>query len=198
MTIPERFYRIARHKLGEIRDRLDQLDQEVELSPEELERLRKQKNRADARRELEDATAEPAGSGRSSAVDVAPTPLKGQGKLRTPEEIRAGSRLPAAPPTSGAYEQNTQPNPLEYHYKLLGVEVGADYTEVQSAYNKLVVRCDPGRFPTGSEDARTAQELRDRLESSFKVLRDALDLTARRFDLLEFDKPSPAPDTQTP
>jgi hypothetical protein len=86
---------------------------------------------------------------------------------------------------------STPPDPLAYHYKLLGVEPGADFAVVQAEYNKLAARAEPSRFPAGSPEERQAQELRKRLDDSFKLLREALDPTARRFDLLEFDQPSP-------
>ncbi len=39
--------------------------------------------------------------------------------------------------------------------------------------------------------------LRERLDASYKMLREALDFTARRFDLLEYD-PTNAPVTPQP
>ena len=80
-------------------------------------------------------------------------------------------------------------DPLTYHYRQLGVEPGADFTAVQTAYNKLAAR-HASLVPGNTEDKRALDETRRRLDESYGVLRDALDATARRFDLLEFDRPA--------
>ena len=182
MSINERFSRIVRHKLSEIRDRFDQLDEEAQQDPAEIERRRKAAVRAEARRELDDAMEEGiAATPKSGSVDVAPVPLRPTGQRRTPEEIARAGR-PIA--TSG---ETNMPDPLLYHYRLLGVESGSDFAAVQAAYNNLAARCDSSRFPAGSAEAREAETIRQRLEVSYKTLRDALDATAHRFGLLEFD-----------
>jgi DnaJ-domain-containing protein 1 len=196
MSIPTRLYRIAKYKLTEIKDRLDQLDEEQER--EAAQRRAQTLSRADARRELDEAMTAPppettpaaspppsstSQSERPVIPDLPPLPR------RTPEEIARGSRpLPqvSAPPPTNTQMAPPQPDPLTYHYRLLGVEPGTDFGTVQAAYNTLAARSDPGRFPAGSEEERTAQEIRKRLEASYQALRDALDPTARRFDLLEY------------
>lgn len=178
MGIPDRVYRIFKYKLNELKEHFDQLDLEAQQrSPQQA--------RADARRELDDALSGP-------PLPAQPAPSAPTASRRTPEEIAAGirSQPPASPfstPTSTT--ATAAPDPLAYHYRSLGVETGSDFTAVQAAYNRLAARCDPSRFPAGSEEERQAQELRTRLEASYKVLRDALDTTARRFDLLELDTP---------
>ncbi len=195
MSIPERLYRIAKYKLTEIKDRLDQLDEERERVAEE--RRARAESRSDARRELDDAMTAPTPPVRSSSLPAeerSAVPSAPPLPRRTPAEIAAGTRpLPhttAPPPVTTPFPQagmpTAQPDPLEYHYKLLGVEPGSDFVTVQSAYNTLAARSDPGRFPAGSEEERAAQEIRNRLETSYQTLRDALDPTARRFDLLEY------------
>ena len=87
----------------------------------------------------------------------------------------------------GNFSPASAPDPLDYHYKLLGLESGAEFGAVQAAYNKLAARSDPSRFPAGSSDALAAQQIRQRLDTSFKTLRESLDTTAARFGLLEFD-----------
>src|SRR5579871_6224394 len=140
MSIPERFYRIAKHKLTEIKDRIDQWDAEAQEDPEVVEKRRQKRARNVAKRELDDAMTDPATTGKPPAVDVAPVPLNPPPARRTPEEIARGSRSyastgPAGSTTSSA-QPLSQPDPLEYHYRLLGVEVGTDFTTVQAAYNK--------------------------------------------------------------
>jgi len=183
MGIPERVYRIFKYKLNELKEHFDQLDLEAQRDMETAQRRSPQQARTDARRELDDAL-----SGPSLPTQPSPSPPAAR---RTPEEIAAGIRpQPSASPTVASNPTATgTPDPLAYHYRCLGVEAGCDFTAVQAAYNRLAARCDPGRFPAGSEEERQAQALRTRLEASFKILRDALDTTARRFDLLELDSP---------
>lgn len=175
MSIPERFYRIAKHKFSEIRDRVDRWDEEAEEA--ETAKLRATEPRTDARRELKDAMRSPA----PAKSDVIPPAYAST--LRSPDEIRRGA-APTPADTSGG-----QADPLVFHYRLLGVEPGTEFSEVQAAYNRLAARCDPARFPAHSTEAQEAERIRKRLEDSYKVLRDVLDATARRFDLLEFDTP---------
>ena len=178
MSIPERFYRIAKHKFSEIRDRVDRWDEEAQEA--ETVSLRKGETRTDARRELKDALRSPAPT-KPEGIQPAQAST-----LRSPEEIRraAAPMSATSPPAFGV-----QTDVLTFHYRLLGVEPGTEFSEVQAAYNKLAARCDPARFPAHSTEAQEAERIRKRLEDSYKVLRDALDATARRFDLLEFDTP---------
>jgi hypothetical protein len=197
MSIPTRLYRIAKYKLGELKERLDQLDEEQARAEEQ--RLRQAQARTDARRELDDAMAAPLPSSAppatvgpdlsSSRSDPAPIPAQPPLPRRTPEEIARGSRPlpPNAPPPASLPQTGTpQADALVYHYRLLGVEPGADFVTVQAAYNKLAARSDPSRFPAGSQEEQEAQSIRKRLDASFEALRDALDPTARRFDLIEY------------
>ena len=178
MSIPERFYRIAKHKFSEIRDRVDRWDEEAQEA--ETATVRKAETRTDARSELKEALRSPAPE-RSDSIPPAQAST-----LRSPDEIRRASA--PAPGTAGN-ASGTQTDPLTFHYRLLGVEPGTEFSEVQAAYNKLAARCDPARFPAHSSEAQEAERIRKRLEDSYKALRDALDATARRFDLLEFDTP---------
>jgi hypothetical protein len=185
MSIPQRFYRIARYKLTELKEQFDKLDEEA--LTEQSEKLARGVARTDAHQELRDAMATPAQP--PTAASNAPAPQR-----RTPDEIArglrpgtAGSTLSAPPAAAPA--TTAQADPLLYHYKQLGLPEGSDFTAVQAAYNRLAARCDASRFPAGSEDARLAADIRARLDTSYKVLRDALDPTARRFDMLEFDTP---------
>jgi preprotein translocase subunit Sec63 len=79
------------------------------------------------------------------------------------------------------------PASLHLHYKVLGLEDGADFASVQSTYNKLASRCDPTRFPEGTEDRKMAEGIKARVDAAYQALRDALDSTAGRFDKLELE-----------
>lgn len=182
MSIPDRFFRIAKHKMGEVKEWFDRVDSETEEEAAEAERKRRtQEARRDARRELDDAMATSAGD---SAV-----PMQAPPSRRTPEEIARGQRSAGSSyvPATTTTTAPLPPDPLAYHYRLLGLEPGADFSAVKSAYEKFAARSDTSRFPAGSPEAAQALEIRIKLDASYKVLRDALDTTARRFDLLEFD-----------
>lgn len=181
MNLPKRLRNIAQTQINAIKDKLDKIDSDADDAAE-VDAQRKRYER-DARRELDDI------------ADFGPP-------LRTPEEIAGGKvrpaaklaaadrpaattakpiESPAAPP-----QQPVETNALTRHYKVLGVEVDADYSTVQAAYSKLAARCDPERFAEGSEERKAAEEIRKRVDAAYDALRDALDATAGRFDKLEF------------
>lgn len=177
MSIPERLYRIAKFKLDELWDRIDRLDDEPRQADDPATR---------ARGEVDSAVNEPGGT------IVAPAPSTTGGgtaasRPRTPEEITRGYSTPAPTGTSTVSAASGQADPLAFHYRVLGVDPGADFATVQAAYNRYAARCDPGRFEAGSDEERKAAEIRKRLDDSYRILREALDPTARRFDMLEFD-----------
>jgi hypothetical protein len=172
MNLPKRLRNIAQSQINSIKERLDRIDFEAE---EEAERRRYER---DARRELDDVT------------DI-------RQPMRTPEEIASGKPKKAAPrpsapaetpaaPVSSVSSSRKETNLLAHHYRVLGVEEDADYSTVQAAYSKLAARCNPDRFPEGSDERRTAEEIKKRVDMAYDALRDALDATAGRFDKLEF------------
>ncbi len=187
-SIPQRFGRIALHKFHEFKRRIEELDEDAlrELEAEQ----QKSRETATAKRELDDAV------GDSTRYDSRPSETPA--RPRTPEQIATGTRAESVPQFSRPVTQPVHgSDTLAFHYQLLGVENGADFVTVQGAYKKLAARCDPARFPADSDEAKQAATLRERLDASYKVLREALDFTARRFDLLEFD-PANAPTSPQP
>ena len=185
--IPERFYRIAKHKLTEVKDRLDQAYEEAEERQVQRDSLKSTaegelKDSLESPRAFPDSGTKPAPSSSSQPLGTGnPSP-----RPRTPEEIiRSSGNSSGYSPPLGNANQNSTSDPLLFHYKLLGVEPGSDFVTVQGAYNSLATRSDPSRFPAGSEEETQAKEIRARLNESFKVLREALDPTSRRFDMLE-------------
>ena len=201
MSIPDRFARIARHKFNEIKDRIDQWDAEAE--EREAAKAQRHSDATRAKNELDESLGQP----RASSNESAATGEQNRPAPRTPAEIARGinnanhAPQPPTPSTSaplgktlnganvsaGAMGGTQDGEALDYHYRLLGVEPGADFSSVEIAYNKLAARCDPARFPADSKEAQDAEAIRRKLETSFEVLRDALDVTARRFGLLDFD-----------
>jgi len=171
MSLSRRLRTIALSQIQAIQERLNRIDHEA------AEEAAQRRYRRDAASELDDPT------------DIRPT-------MRSPEEIASGSpRPPAArttpPQVTSETPKTTAPvpvaSPLAVHYKVLGLEDGADFAAVQSTYNKLAVRCDPTRFPAGSEAQQMAEGIRKRIDAAYEALRDAMDSTAGRFDKLEFE-----------
>lgn len=186
MSIPERFYRIARNKFHELRERIEEMDTDA-LAREEQRfqnSTSRSNSRQDALKELNSVNGE--ASPQPNRFPVATPDLHGvrpSQQLRTPEEIRRGA------PTANSPQQEY--DPLTPHYRLLGLEPGADFSTVQTTYHTLLTRCDPSRFPVGTTEAFEAEKIRLRLQQTFQVLKDALDPVSRRFDILEIDTPTP-------
>jgi len=162
MSITRRLRNIALSQIKVLKERLDRIDAEEESSEEVQRRLRR-----DAEEEL---------------LDPADRTLT----RRTPEEIAAGvlrsqelARSPAAVPPQPAV------SPLSVHYRVLGLEEGADLQAVEAAFSRLAARCLPARFPEGSAERKTAEEIYLRVETAYTALREQLDPTAGRFDKLE-------------
>ena len=187
MSLPERLFRIAKHKIGEIKDHIDHIGEDAELDPDVVEKRRRAQSRRDAREELDDtmSDSEIRDASRSPVVDAAGSPIKGA--RRTPDQISRGARSAQSSSQSASGSQTLpESDPLEMQYRQLGVEIGSDLSVVQAAYEKKIARLNGlASAPVGSEDARQAQALRDRFDTAYHTLKEALDPTARRFDLLE-------------
>ena len=163
MSIP-RVYRIAKAYLNEWQDRLETLDREL------------------AERELRQGT-EPGAYARN---DASPDAMMrraeeriaaARGQKAAGVELARSSSSPVAPAVT---------DPDQVHYRVLGVESGADWSSVQSAYEKLARRCDVRRFPDGSEEQKAAAAILERVNVSYEALRKKLDPTESRFGKLEF------------
>jgi hypothetical protein len=201
MSIPDRLGRIMRHKLNEIKDKFDQLDEEALADPAEIERLKRAEARLAAKQEMEEAMHSPdysrpnLGSSSSSANATRPpqpapyAAASAPANLRTPEQI-SGAAQGAVRSANPSSAQMAAQDPLEYHYKMLGVPTGSDFAEVVRAYNALSSRISSSQFQPNSKEAMELNEIKDRLEISYKALREALDTTAHRFGMLEFDSRS--------
>lgn len=170
MSIPEKVYRIAKGRLAELRDRLDALDAET------AERLN---SRADAHAELAESLRPPdlprsveqpllASSQRERTADARPLP---------------GTRSTETP----------LPGTLAYHLRMLGLPRDADMAAATVAYRRLLEKANPALFPDDPVSSSKAQEIRTKIENSYKAIREELDATVKRFDRLEFDTPSKKP-----
>ncbi len=183
MSIPERLFRLAKGKAGELREYFDHLGENDELSSEEEAKLVRSQQKKTARKELEEAIESPFTPTLASSSQVERS--RPASRPRTPEEISGVFSGSAASRNVAA--SNQVADPLAPHYRLLGLESGSDYSTVQSVYEKLEERCRPDRFTAGSPEAKELEDIRTKLETAFHALRAALDPTARRFDLLEIE-----------
>ncbi len=59
MSIPERLTRIVRHKISEMKDRFDQMDEDALADPAEIAQLRRAQARTEAKQELQDSLTDP-------------------------------------------------------------------------------------------------------------------------------------------
>ncbi|MGC8668693.1 MAG: hypothetical protein ACP5VE_11320 [Chthonomonadales bacterium] len=141
----------------------------------QIKAIKERLDRLDADAALGDADTL---AGAELAREIYPTPEPPR-RLSTPEEI-----APATKPAEAPRPPQVQ-NPLAIHYRILGVPEGSDLDAVEAAYKRLIARCDPQRFPQGSDERATAEQIRKRVEHSYDALKDVLDPTAGRFDKLE-------------
>jgi len=189
-NIPGRISRIAKSYLDNVRDRID-----AELTERER-----------ALAELTDTgSATTPTRGTNEEVRGADEPLTyGDNSddlmRRAQEKINAARRdldarrdiaptldgqpLPTSERTMTNTESNEDPNARDY--RVLGVAPGGDLAQVQSAYEKLSRRCDPRRFPDGSQEQKDAERILERVNVSYEALRKRLDPTENRFGKLEF------------
>ena len=170
-----------------VKDRFERLDQERSeydaLKRHEDAARRELDDPVDMRKHLRSPEVIAAGIRKNGITDQPET------SVRTPPVARpVDQSMKTGPNTSipAAKEANVSENTLAFHFKVLGLEEGADLPAVNSAYNKLMERCDPDRFVADSEEQKLVIDIRDRVKKSYVALRDAIDPTAGRFDKLEF------------
>ncbi|MEP0767605.1 MAG: hypothetical protein HRF45_13850 [Fimbriimonadia bacterium] len=92
---------------------------------------------------------------------------------------------PTTPSSTPCPSAKGAEDPLDVHFKVLGLPVGSDFALVRHAYERLSHRSDPSRFAEGSEEAVRAEEVHKRVENAYHALRRALDPSAARFSDLE-------------
>ena len=74
-----------------------------------------------------------------------------------------------------------------YARQVLGVADKADFETIRQAFDKLVKRSDPSRFPAGSHEAKTAEDIRKRVYWAYNLLTANVDETEMRFKSLEIE-----------
>lgn len=166
--IPGRLYNVARAYLGAAKERLDTLDARAQ---EEL-------SRALTHDDLPGTAAPAVSSDPMERARAKIAAYQGQAGARR-ELAPASETLPAAPAAGPSTD------PVQTAYRILGLPPGADYLAVQSATDKLRRRCDPARFPAGSEEQAEAQTILAKVEEAHQLLRASLNEGLGRFDKLE-------------
>ncbi|MFM7320568.1 MAG: hypothetical protein ACKO5K_03460 [Armatimonadota bacterium] len=142
--------------------------------------------REDAMRELDGGRGGERGTDADDLLRRAEEKI--QSMRRTADARREVPPTASAPANPVAASPSNPPTTEEASaYAILGVAPGADYAAVLSEYNQLAARCDPRRFPEGSEEQRQAQVILERINGALEVLRRKLDPTNHRFGKLELE-----------
>lgn len=171
MSIPDRLFRISKAYLNQVRDRIDSELGERESAMRELDNGRGGERGTDAdelMRRAEEKIAATRRQAESRREAVPPPPAT------------------AAPSASTPAESGVTPEEASA-YRILGVPVGSDLATVLAAYEKLAARCDPRRFPDGSQEQTDATRILERVNAALETLRKRLDPTNNRFGKLEFE-----------
>jgi DnaJ-domain-containing protein 1 len=162
MGITRRIRRILKGYMRTARERLDELEAEL-----------------NARRELEDYLEPASGTGANLPPETAlpaDTPV-----------TSSSTRSTQTPAEQGSTVGNTlqMPADLLAHFRLLGIPPNADLRQAREAYQKLMERANPQRFPEGSAERRRAEQICQRIQQAYDAVRQYLDPTSARFDRLE-------------
>jgi hypothetical protein len=171
MGIADRLYNIAKGHLDRARETWDQID-------------------SAAQRELDEYT----GRADMSAFDRAQAKiaaLDAQRNVAQPVNLPPSQRpLRQAPPApvESAPQQTASGRPLatiQAAYQIIGVPPGSDFETVCNAYQQLIDRAQPNRFPEGSAEQAEAQRIERRIKAAYMMLADELSPADDRFDRLE-------------
>lgn len=199
MSIPGRIYRIGKAYLGQIgdRDEVSAAERELDASLEPggmAESYAPVNRRADERtisRADEDllrrAEERILAAGREiqsrSDLDLAEEPAASMGADPYDFSPPQPAPTPAARPVGVEDEAETNAR----YFRVLGIPNGSDLTAIQTAYENLTRRCDPRRFPDGSQGQKDAQQILERVNAAYESLRVRLDPTQNRFGKLELE-----------
>lgn len=159
MGIARRLRRLVKGYMQSAREQLDELEAEL-----------------NARRELEEYL-EPGGSlGEPLLPDNTVRAEAGVSLRETPTTRQETPPAASTPPLSAD---------LLAHFRLLGIPPSANLRQAQEAYQRLMERANPERFPEGSEERQRAERIRQRIQEAYDAVRQHLDPTSARFDRLE-------------
>ena len=193
-NIPGRVYRLGKAYLNQLRDRVD-----AELSDAERE-LQAEADRplpgGGARPSRDDASPDAAFQRAQQKIRAAQARIDAQGESGREVAAERGARETAP-------QQPVAPaDPNASDYRVLGIALDAGWDDVLAAYEKIIRRCDPRRFPDGSVEQKEAGRILERVNTAYDNLRKRLDPTESRFARLEFDagtaSPAGPPDAPAP
>jgi len=200
VSIPDRLFRISKAYLNQVRDRID-----AELAERELDAglapggslpaggesdsastLREEASVRAAEEMMRQAEAKIAAARREMENRSELDPERGVEPVAGPAPRKS---VPATVKSTTPNTSNVTPNedPNARDYRVLGVPAGSDLATVQSAYEKLARRCDPRRFPDGSQEQKDAEQILERVNAAYDALRNRLDPTQNRFGKLELE-----------
>ena len=122
---------------------------------------------ADAWNELEQSAGTVAAPTRAPTIPVPTPPL-------TEEQKAAAKEL---------YEMEQE----RLARSVLGVNATDGFEAIHQAYEKVIRRADPARFPAGSDEAKMATEIQSRVERAYRILSKKFSGIERRFQSLDLD-----------
>lgn len=105
------------------------------------------------------------------------------------QELQSPSQKQGAPTESesAAPETTVVQDPNALACSILGVEPDAAFDEIKKAFDRLNSRCNPSRFPEGSEEAANASKIQARVNWAYRTLTDGKSGAEMRFKSLEID-----------
>ena len=179
MSIPDRIGRLGKAYVGAIKGKIESELGERESALSELDSSPGDRVPASGRR----VPPPP----QSELSDVDSLMRRAEEKIasaRRELESRQELSPPTATyPTPAAVPTDT--NPLAADYRVLNLSPGASLGEVQAAYEDLLRRSDPKRFPEGSNEQAQARRILDRVNLAYENLRREINPTEDRFAKLE-------------
>ena len=188
-----RAYRVARAYLDKVRNRIDDaLDERLTDAEAELRGEADTPPPGAPRTAAGSRPAAPRASGSVDDTSADAMFRRAQEKIRAARsEIDAREATVrddgATPPPISNPQPQSASDPNASDFRVLGIPFDADFSAVQSAYEKIARRCDPRRFPDGSREQQDAQLILERVNVAYENLRKRLDPTESRFARLEFD-----------
>jgi len=84
-------------------------------------------------------------------------------------------------------EEYASEDPMLRARQILGVKESDDYEAIRKAFERLHKRSDPANFPQGSEEARRATQIHDRVLWAYQKLSENVGTSEKRFRNLELD-----------
>ena len=183
MSIPDRIGRLGKAYVGAIKDKIESELGERESALSELDSSPGDRLPASA-------------SGRrvpppppSELSDVDSLMRRAEEKIASARrELESRQELPSSATTASASAPVSLPvdtNPLAADYRVLNLSPGASLGEVQAAYEDLLRRSDPKRFPEGSNEQAQARRILERVNLAYDNLRREKNPTEDRFAKLE-------------